>query len=227
MIGARHPRRRSSIAYNGATVIRDSSASLRATWAGAIEQAALRRSRHRDDHDSNRRRSLPRSLRRLRHLRPPRSLQARLPGPLRPAASRTGIRRHRLFRRRSAASGKRHGPGAGNFSARRCSRACPAPPPWATRATPPPATPRSSTPSPSSSIATRASWRWRHNGNLTNAGQPAPHPRTSRLDLSDHQRHRSHRASGGPQLRAQSAGRAGRRPQSSGRRLFAAGSHPR
>ena len=38
---SRHARRSSSSRHNGATVVRDSSASLRAIWAGAIERAVL------------------------------------------------------------------------------------------------------------------------------------------------------------------------------------------
>ncbi len=58
-------------------------------------------------------------------------------------------------------------------------------------------------------------------------GAIAPHAGTSRLDFSNHQRHRSDRAPHRPQPGAKSFQRAGRCAQSGGGRVFAAGADAR
>ena len=95
------------------------------------------------------------------HLRPSRSLQARLPQPVRAATSRAGIGGHRGLQRRAASTSQSHGPGIRHLHRRRPGPRFPARWPSATPATPPRAIPHCSMPSPSWWSATRARLRWR------------------------------------------------------------------
>ncbi len=139
-------------------------------------------------------------MRRGRHLRPSRSSQAGLPGPLRAAASRAGERRHLHQRRRARSTATR---------------------PWATWPISSPAACWPTLPGelaightrystagdtvllnaqPFSVACNKGQIAVAHNGNITNAAELRARPGAPRLDLPGVQRYRSHPAPGGALL---------------------------
>src|SRR5260370_38019365 len=95
--------------------------------------AATISERQNERHNSDRKRPFSRPLRRVRSLRPFRSREARVSGPLRAAAPRPGIGGDCFARRAPNASGKKDGGGGGGVSAPHAVAAFPraggAPPP--------------------------------------------------------------------------------------------------
>ena len=139
-------------------------------------------------------RPFQRRMRRLRHLRSSRGREPRLPRALRAAAPRPGERRHRLARRRRAATSTGRWATSPTSSRRTCSRTCRAASRSATCATRRPARATCRTRSRSCIDCAHADRDRRTTATWSTPGDPR-RARAAGLDLPGHERHRGLRAS--------------------------------